>query len=169
MEFEFFQTCKGFFLNGSGACPIEGYVAGGAIAALAAIGLMFAILSILAVYIYFALAWRTIARNLKYKNDWLAWIPIANLAMILQLGGFHWAWIFLILVPLFGWIAVLVLGIIATWRIFENQKYPGWFSLSIIIPKVGGVLYLIALGFVAWKPKGKLRNSSKKKAKRKRK
>ncbi|MFH1787556.1 MAG: DUF5684 domain-containing protein [archaeon] len=108
----------------------------------------------------------TIARKLKYKNAWLAWIPIANIAMMLQLGGFHWAWVFLILIPIFGWLALLVMFIIATWRIFEKRKYPGWFSLFIIIPKVGGILYLIAIGFVAWQNKTK--TSTQKKSSKKR-
>ena len=107
----------------------------------------------LAFYIYFALAWSTIAGKLKYKKSWLAWIPIANISMILQLGGFHWAWVFLILIPVVGWIALLVLGVIATWRIFERRHYPGWFSISLVIPKVGIILYLVAIGFVAWKNK----------------
>lgn len=107
---------------------------------------------ILAVYVYFAFTWFTIAKKLKYKYPWLAWIPLANLAMILQLGGFHWALIFLILIPFAGWGAVLVLLVIATWKIFEKRKYPGWFSLSMIIPfGIGTILYLIAIGFVAWK------------------
>ena len=128
---------------------------GGTFGALIAIGIMVAFVAFLALYIYFALSWSTIARKLKYKRPWLAWIPFANIAMMLQLGGFHWAWVFLILIPFLGWIAILVIGIIATWRIFEKRKYPGWFSLSMIIPKIGPVLYLIAIGFVAWKDKKK--------------
>ena len=108
---------------------------------------------ILAVYVYSSFAWMTIAKKLKYKHPWFAWIPIVNVAMILQLGEFHWAWIFLILVPILGWLALMVLVIIATWRIFEKRKYPGWFSLSTLIPKAGAILYLIAIGFVAWKDK----------------
>lgn len=124
---------------------------------LLALGLAVILVVFLAFYIYFAMAWMTIANKLKYKRAWLAWIPIANIAMILQLGGFNWLWIFLILIPILGWIALAVLLIIATWRIFEKRKYPGWFSLSMIIPQIGGVLYLIAIGFVAWydKKKGK--------------
>lgn len=129
--------------------------AGGFIGALVAIGILFIIFFIAAIYVYQALAWMTIARKLKYKRAWLAWIPIANIAMMLQLGGFHWAWIFLILVPFLGWVPLLVLVIIATWRIFEKRKYPGWFSLSMVIPKVGGILYLIAIGFVAWQDRKK--------------
>ena len=131
---------------------LAGGIIGGAILAL---GLAVAIVIVLALYIYFAMAWMTIANKLKYKRAWLAWIPIANVAMILQLGGFNWLWIFLILIPILGWIALAVLAIIATWRIFEKRNYPGWFSLSMIIPEVGGILYMIAIGFVAWSDRKK--------------
>ena len=127
------------------------FLAGGMFAAIASLGVVTAFLLIVVVYVYFSLAWATIAQKLKYKSSWLAWIPFANIAMILHLGKFHWAWIFLLLIPFLGWAAVLVLAIIAKWRIFEKRKYPGWFSLSLIIPQVGGILYLIAIGFVAWK------------------
>ncbi len=133
---------------------IAGGFLGGAIVAL---GLTIAIIVFLALYIYFAIAWMTIAQKLRYKYPWLAWIPFANLAMILQLGGLHWLWVFLILIPFIGWIALTVLCIIATWRIFEKRNYPGWFSLSIIIPQVGGILYLVAIGFAAWYDKKKIK------------
>jgi len=132
---------------------LQGIVSGGVLGSLIAGAVIIGVLISIALYVYFALAWMTIAKKLKYKNSWLAWIPIANFAMILQLGGFHWAWIFLILIPILGWIAIAVLLIIATWRIFEKRNYPGWFSLAQIIPQVGSILYLIAIGFVAWKDK----------------
>ena len=127
--------------------------AGGLIGSLIAFGVMIAVLFFAAAYVYFAYAWMTIAQKMKYKRSWLAWIPFANLAMILQIGGFAWGWIFLLLIPILGWTAFLVLMIISIWRTFEKRKYPGWFSLSLIIPKVGFILYLISLGFVAWKDK----------------
>jgi hypothetical protein len=129
---------------------IAGGFLGGAIVAL---GFTIMLLIIAAFYVYFSMAWMTIAKKLKNKYAWVAWIPIANIGLILQLGGFHWAWTFLILIPFLGWIAVAVLSIIATWKIFEKRNYPGWFSLSVIIPQVGMILYLIAIGFVAWKDK----------------
>ena len=103
-----------------------------------------------ALYVYTSLAWYTIAKKLKNENAWIAWIPIVNVALVLQLGGFHWAWIFLLLVPVLGWLALFVLAIISTWRICVKLKHPGWFSLSMIIPKVGGILYLIVIGILAW-------------------
>ena len=117
---------------------------------LIALGIAIAVVALLALYIYKSLALMKIAKKLKHKNSWLAWIPIADIAMMLQLGGFHWAWIFLILIPIFGWIVLYVLFIIANWRIFEKCDYPGWFSLSLIIPKIGIVLYLITIGVIVW-------------------
>jgi len=128
--------------------------------------IIFAILFTIAVYIYHAIAWYEIAKKQKHKKSWLAWIPFANLSLIFELGGFHWAWIFLILIPVFGWIAILVLSIISMWKIFEKENHPGWFSLSLIIPKVGGILYLVAIGIVAWGKnirKEKVKSGSKKK------
>jgi hypothetical protein len=133
---------------------------GGQLAALIALGVFAVILALIAlavIYVYTSWAWMTIARKLKHKHPWLAWIPIANGAMVLQLGGFHWAWIFLILIPFLGWIALAVLGIISCWRIFEKRKYPGWLALIPIlgfVPWLGGLAslaFLIILGFVAWK------------------
>ena len=127
------------------------------IGSLLAIGLAIFLVIIIVVYVYNALAWMTIATKLKYKYPWLAWIPFANWAMTLQLGGFHWAWIFLIFLPILGWIALFVLGIIATWRVFEKRKYPGWLSLIQLINMAPGfgffasIGYLIILGIVAWK------------------
>lgn len=129
------------------------FMAGGAAGVLIALGVFTAMMIGLVAYIYFALSWKTIADKLKYKRSWIAWIPIANLAMILHIGGFHWAWIFLMLIPVLGWIALLILMVIATWRVFEKRKYPGWFSLSLLVPKMGWLLYLVAIGFVAWKDK----------------
>ena len=130
---------------------IGNYVIGGGVLAFIAGIVLLALVLVIAIYVYTALAWSTIAKKLKYKRPWLAWIPFANCAMMLQLGGFHWAWVFLALIPIFGWIALIVLVIIATWRIFEKRKYPGWFSLSMVIPQVGFILYLVAIGFVAWR------------------
>ena len=132
-------------------------IIGGAIGTLIAIGILFMVLVLAALYVYHSLAWMKIAKKMKYKKSWLAWIPVADLAMRLKLGKFHWAWVFLILIPILGWIPLGVLVVISTWRIFEKRNYPGWLSL---LPLLGGVKglgmvvwigFLIMLGFVAWK------------------
>lgn len=135
----------------------ESPLMGGFIGALIAIGILILIIIILAVWIYSSLAWMKIAKKQKYKHPWLAWIPIANGAMILQMGGFSWGLIFLLLIPIAGWIALLVLLTISIWRIFEKAKYPAWLSLSHplrIVPFLSAaawIIYLVVIGFVAWK------------------
>lgn len=131
--------------------PILQGMLGGAFMTFILASLAVALVIGLAAYIYFALAWMIIGKKLNYKYPWLAWIPIANMAMVLQLGGFAWPWIFLVFVPVLGWIALFVMGIIACWKVFEKRKYPGWLSLLVFIPKVGIVANAIVIGFVAWK------------------
>lgn len=130
---------------------------GAALGAILAFGIALAVLIFAALYIYTSLAWMTIGKKLKYKRAWLAWIPIANIAMILQMGGFSWLWLLLIVIPILGWLALGVFVLIATWRIFEKRKYSGWLALIPLlglIPKVGmfaSVAFLIVLGMVAWR------------------
>jgi len=131
---------------------------GGAFWALMLAFVIIAIILFITFWIYSSLAWMTIARKLKYKKGWLAWIPFARTAMKLQLGKkFHWAWVFLYLVPILGWIAICVLSIISTWEIFERRKYSGWLALipiAMVIPGINwlaSLAYLIVIGFVAWK------------------
>ncbi|MFA5174052.1 MAG: hypothetical protein WC438_02630 [Candidatus Pacearchaeota archaeon] len=133
-----------------------GGLTGGMFGVLAGIAIGILILIFLALYVYTSFAVMTIGKKLKYKKSWLAWIPIANLAMILQLGKFHWAWVFLIVVPILGWIPLMVLLIISGWKIYEKRKYPGWLSLlpiGTMIPAVGwifSIANLVVLGLVAW-------------------
>jgi|SRR3989344_7787297 len=104
-------------------------------------------------YVYYGLAFSTIAKKLKYKQPWLAWIPIANFFLLPILAKKEWQWGFILLVPFVN----MVFAIIWLWAIYERRKYPGWLSLipiAIIIPMIGwlaGIAQLIIIGFVAWK------------------
>ena len=164
-----FEICKEVLSDGANgniaeiikACPAASSFFGGMLGgALIALGIFVALLFLVGFYVYTSFAWHRISKKLKYKNAWIAWIPIVRLVMILELGGFHWAWIFLIFVPFLGWIALSVLLIISTWKIFSKVNHPGWFSLGILIPEIGGILYLIAIGIVAWSKK-KVKKSKK--------
>ena len=116
--------------------------------------MLFAFLFFVGFYIYFAFAWSKIARKKKHPRPWLAWIPFANVALILQLGNFRWGLVFLYLIPVLGWIALWILLIIANWRIYESLKYPGWLALAPIAdtpaPGLGSLAYLAIIGVVAW-------------------
>ena len=136
--------------------------------------LAFFVVIALGLWFYSSFAYMEIAKKLRYKNPWLAWIPFARGAMILQLGGFDWGWIFLsapaiVLLPLlksvwyngFGValgalagiafaaaVALAVLFYMSNWRIFERRRYSGWLAL---IPLAGMVIpYLYAASVVAF-------------------
>ncbi len=116
----------------------------------------FVLVMFLAYWVYTSFAYMTIGKKLKHEYPWLAWIPFARTALVLQLGSFHWAWTFLWLVPLFGWIALFVLSIVSHWRFYEKRKYPGWLSLVAlasvvpIINYLAGPANLVIIGLVAW-------------------
>lgn len=157
-----FEGCKEILSEGfrgnatefAEACPYaSGFLGGFAGGTLISVGILFALLIFAGYYVYTAMAWYRIAKKLKYKTAWLAWVPIVRIVMVLEMGGFHWAWIFLIFIPFFGWIALGILFVISLWRIFEKVKQPREYSLGILIPQVGGLFYLIAIGLAAWEKK----------------
>jgi hypothetical protein len=130
--------------------------------------LIFLIFLAIGIYIFIALALQTIAKRQKYKYPWFAWIPVLNAVLTFELGGFHWAWVFLYIgagIPFIGilfTIALAVLAIISFWKIFEKEKYPGALALVLIVP----IARLIILGLVAWhKPKKTPKKKSSKKKK----
>lgn len=118
-----------------------------ALAFIFALGTAILVFFMLVLYIYTAWAWMSTAKKLKYKKAWLAWIPIANLFLIPILAKKKWTWGFMFLVP----IANIVFWFIWTWKIFERRKLYGFYSLVLLIPGVGPLLYLISLGFLAWR------------------
>ncbi len=118
--------------------------------------LVFVVFS-LAVYVYKALAYMKIAKKLKHPYPWLAWIPIANVALIFQLGDMPWWLVFGFLVgmiPFIGGIlgviasiALAVVMVIALYKMCEKLNKPGWWGILIaLIP----IVNLIIIGILAW-------------------
>lgn len=108
----------------------------------------------IALYIYYALVLYSLAKKMKHAHlAWLAWIPLANLALIPILAKKHWAWVFMFLVP----IANIVFFILWTWKIYDLRKFPAWLSLMpvlFVIPFLGWIAFIANLaiwGVVAWK------------------
>ena len=115
--------------------------AGLAIAAAGAFFMVFLVIG-LAVYIYIALALSTIAKKTNTENPWLAWIPIANIVLMLNIAKKPIWWILLCLVPLVN----IVIYIILWMAIAEARGKPNWWGILIIVPVVG----IIVPGYLAW-------------------
>lgn len=134
----------GELAGGFGAVSLMGGVLGG----LLVIGIAIAILSLVALYIYTALCYRALSIKLKYKKGrWLAWIPIINIMFLVPiLAKKNWKWGFMFLVP----IANIVFCIIWHWKVFERVGRPGWWTLLVFIPEVGGIVFLVMLGIASF-------------------
>ncbi len=118
------------------------------LAALTAMALVF-LLIFLAVYIYSALALMAIAKKTKTPNGWLAWIPIANIFLIIQIAKQPWWHIFALLlyfIPAVGGLAFLVVSAFWWWKVAESIKREGWQGILMVIP----IVNLIMLGVFAW-------------------
>ncbi len=114
----------------------------GILAAIAAFAFVFVILGV-AFYVYHALALSTIAKKTNTENPWLAWIPIANVVLMLNIAKKPVWWIILLLlVPLVN----IVFAVIVWMGIAEAVKKPNWWGILIIVPVVG----LIVPGYLAW-------------------
>jgi len=104
--------------------------------------LMFALLIGLAMYVYIALAVKTIAEKTNTENSWLAWIPIANFVLLLNIARKPIWWIVLLLIPLVNIIIVVMIWM----AVAEARSKPGWWGVLMLVP----VVSIVVPGYLAW-------------------
>jgi len=117
----------------------EGGAAG--LAALGAFMFVFFLIA-LAFYVYMALALMTIAKKTNTENAWLAWIPILNIFLMLNIAKKPLWWFILCLIPLVN----IVIAIIVWMGIAEARGKPSWWGILMIVPFVN----FIVPGYLAW-------------------
>lgn len=93
-------------------------------------------------YIYISLALQTIAQKTNTANGWLAWIPIANIILMLNVAKKPIWWIILFLIPLVN----VIIAIIVWMGIAVARGKPNWWGILIIVPLAN----LIVPGYLAW-------------------
>lgn len=104
--------------------------------------LFFILAFFFAFYVYHALALQTIARKTNRDDGWLAWIPIANLFLMVMIAKKPVWWVLLFLIPL-----VNVVVIVMVWMaIAKARGKPNWWGILYIIPPVS----IIVPGYLAW-------------------
>lgn len=111
-------------------------------AALAGTFILFALGMGLVCYVYMALALQTIATKTGTPDGWLAWVPIGNAFLMLNIAKKPLWWFLLFLIPLVN-IAILVVVWMA---IAEARQKPNWWGILAIVP----VANLIVPGMLAW-------------------
>ena len=113
-------------------------------AAFAAMGAMMLVFLVIlgVIYVYYSLALQTIAKKTNTENPWLAWIPIVNIILMLNIAKKPLWWIILCFVPLVN----IVIMIIVWMAIAEARGKPNWWGILMIVPLVG----IIVPGYLAW-------------------
>jgi uncharacterized protein DUF5684 len=93
-------------------------------------------------YIYVSLALQTIATKTSTANAWMAWIPIVNIFLMLNIAQKPLWWFILFLIPLVN----IVMAILVWMAIAERRGKPSWWGIMLIVP----VMNLIMPGYLAW-------------------
>jgi Family of unknown function (DUF5684) len=96
----------------------------------------------LVAYVYHALALQAIAEKTNTENAWLAWIPIVNLILMLNIAKKPIWWIILFFIPLLGFVMLVLVWM----GIAEARGKPNWWGILIIVP----VVNVIVPGYLAW-------------------
>jgi hypothetical protein len=117
----------------------------GALAFFASI-FVFLVIASLVAYVYFAFALMTLAKKMKMKNAWMAWVPIANVYLMSQMAQ----------LPVWTVVAFLLGGILPFvptaimawywWKIAELRHKPTWWGILMVIPPINFVI----IGILAW-------------------
>jgi Family of unknown function (DUF5684) len=110
--------------------------------AMAGATFIFFLLIAAAMYVYIALAVKTIAEKTKTENPWLAWIPIANFVLLLNIARKPIWWIVLLLIPLVNIIIVVMIWM----AVAEARSKPSWWGVLMLVP---GVSFIVP-GYLAW-------------------
>lgn len=90
----------------------------------------------IALYSYLAFSVQIIARKAETPNNWFAWIPIANMFLLLAVAKKPLWWFFLLMIPF-----VNVVMVILIWMgIAETLGKPSWWGVLTLIPLVGFIV-----------------------------
>ncbi len=118
--------------------------------AMFGVGLMiFVFVIIIAMYVYMAICLMKIAKKTNTPNGWLAWIPIANFVLMVQIAKKPLWWLFILLapfVPVVGPIAMLVVVVLIWMAIAERVGKEKWLGILMIVP----IANLILPGILAF-------------------
>jgi hypothetical protein len=120
---------------------IDPHVAKVGIAILGGFMLFFFIL-FLALYVYMAICLMKMAKKTNTENAWLAWIPIANIVLLLQISKKPIWWIILFFIPLVN----IVMAVLVWMAVAKELGKPDWLGVLMIVP----IANLIIPGYLAF-------------------
>ena len=108
-------------------------------------------------YVYFALCHMKIAKRTNTPNAWMAWVPIAQIILMLQVAKKPIWWIIMFLIPVVN----IVFGVLVWMAVAKTLGRPEWMGILLalsplvsIIPFVGAIasiaIFAVILGIFAF-------------------
>lgn len=97
----------------------------------------------IAAYIYFAYALMLMARKAGVGKDWMAWVPIVNIYLMIKIAAKPGWWLVLLLIPFVNIIVYILVWMSLSERFGQNK----WLGLLGVISPIN----LILFGYMAWK------------------
>jgi len=89
------------------------------------------------VYFYFSYSLYVIAQKTGHEsNAWMAWVPVINTFLMLQIAGKPMWWFILLLIPIVN----IVILIIVWMKIAEARNKPDWWGLLLLVPFVNFIV-----------------------------
>lgn len=113
----------------SSGVPVDPHAAGMGLAILGGF-LIFMLVFVLICYIYMSVCLMKIAKKTNTENAWLAWIPILNVILMLQVAKKPLWWIILFFIPFVN----IVISIIVWMAIAKELGKPEWLGILMIVP-----------------------------------
>jgi hypothetical protein len=93
-------------------------------------------------YVYFAITLRVIAKKTNTPDEWMAWVPIANIYLVTRIAGKPWWWTLLSFIPYIGLVFLAILFI----NLAEARKKSGVWGFLMLIP----IVNFFAAGYLAY-------------------
>lgn len=103
---------------------------------------VFVWLLLIVLYIYNSLCLHKIANKTNTPYGWLAWLPIANLFLMLMIAKKSFWWFLLLLIPLVNFICFLIIWM----DVAKSRNKPAWLGLLMAIPLAN----FIIMGYLAF-------------------
>lgn len=120
---------------------VDPEAAGAAMAVFGGI-MLFMLLFLVIVYVYMAVCLMKMARKTNTPNAWMAWIPILNIILMVQVAKKPLWWIILFFIPFVN----IVFTILLWMAIAKELGKPEWLGILMIVP----VANFIVPGYLAF-------------------
>ncbi len=105
-------------------------------------GVMFSLLFFVAMYSFFAICLQKIAKKTETENDWMAWVPVMNLVLLLTIAKKPMWWIALFFIPVVNFVAAILIMM----SVAERREKPSWVGALVVVP-IFGTLVVPYLAF----------------------